>query len=240
MKVLYQFILFIICFIIFLAILQESNDVTLSTNFADPSKVCILLTTSTKVKGCTEQETNTRIDMYNATIKDYLEKSSLTVYVVNSSGYTFPDFANNPRVKIFAFTQYPLPGSSTYGEALSILRAVDYFDFSKYEYFIKITGRYFIQDLEQVISRIPKKTEILLQYSHKKLVIPIYQNTEIFGCQTKYLKQIFEFIFKYSPIQTFESTATYLSYIYKYYRFPKLYLIKPVQRGGDKMVMHYL
>jgi hypothetical protein len=186
-----------------------------------------------------------RLSIYIDVINNYLKYTNLKIYITESSGYGFPEFKGNPRVKIYSF----IPTEkieckkcvSTPYEAISILKAYMNLKLNTYKKIIKITGRYFIPNIEQMIINIPNDSDIFFQHYvdhelHK-------QFSEYFGCKTIYLESIMNKILENTKYNMMiESTLyTYLSNKnYKIYRFPPVKLLSSVNRGGDDLSMEYL
>jgi len=236
-----KIVLFILIIIIVLYIIQKNNQIQNFINYVNPNKICIILTTVTKpvIGYGNEQE---RIDMYNQVINNYLQNTNIDIYVVNSSGYNFPNFQNNPRVFIYSFVQENknILRFASYYEANSILKIYDHFNLQKYSYIIKITGRYFVSNIEDIINSIPEDTDLIFQYTHSKLLIKINQNSEIFGCKSIYLKEIMNKIIKNSNYISFERTLILLSFKYKYYQIMKGNLVTCINKGGENKKLCYL
>jgi len=232
-------VLFILIILIILTFIQKNNKI-ISSNYIDSSKVCILLTTATKHSfgNGNEQE---RIKMYNEVINNYLNNTSINIYIVNSSGYNFPEFKNNSRIFIYSYVQENkyVRNPSSYHEATSIIKAFDYFNLNKFQYIIKITGRYFIPTINEVISKIPLGTELIFQNKDNSFILTFYQNSEIFGCKSSLLKNIMNTIINNNYI-SFEQIITLLSFKYKYTKIDKIKLNNSVKRGGDKKIMFEL
>jgi hypothetical protein len=215
--------------------------------FTGQQNTCILLT-STVYINTTDYKNDynspeSRLKLYLETINDWLTYTKLPIYIVESSNYSFPEFANNPRVKIFTFksdnTIDCKQCSATPYEAESILKAFNHFGLSKYENIIKVTGKYFIPNMETLIKNIPPNADIFFQYSDEPELQK--QNSEIFGCKTKYLPEIMNQIITNSQRNiNFESTLFSISRNYTVYRFPPITLKTPVKRSGDNKMMYQL
>jgi hypothetical protein len=178
---------------------------------------------------------NTRLEVYKNTINEWLSKTNLIIHIVDSTGYKFEEFSNNPRIKICSFTNNnDWGGGPTPYEAYAILHAYNYFELWNYDKIIKITGKYFIPNMEKIISNIPLDADIIFQYSHTNT----YQQSEIFGCKTKYLIDIMNMILKNSKNKThFEESLHTLNKNknYKIYRLPKI-IIKPTERSDGSYI----
>ena len=120
------------------------------------NKFCILLTCCVSPEYCNEREIVKRKKLYLKVIKKWLKSTEFDIYCVDSSGYKFPEIENK-RFHSYSFlykNKDPHVGKSN-GECKSILEAYKYFkrDLKKYKFIIKITGRYFLEDLEKWTQR---------------------------------------------------------------------------------------
>jgi hypothetical protein len=175
-----------------------------------------------------------RKEYYLRAIRDWLEKTNLPIFIVESSNYTFPEF-NNTRLKVFSFNLENEPSTSQY-EAKSILNAMEYFknDFMNYTHILKVTARYYL-DVEEIIQYVPEDSEIILQHCVNHSIN--WNNSEIYG-------------FKIGHEQIFLNDIIHLGFmettIYKYalnhimYRLPPINNIYNVERGGDKLIINPL
>jgi hypothetical protein len=219
-----------------------------SKELLDINKTCILLTTTVYINTDYKNEYNSpesRLNIYIDSINEWLQKTNLIIYVVESSNYNFPEYSNNPRVKVYSFKSSNNINcndcSATPYEAESILKAFNYFKLYNYDNIIKITGKYFIPNMETLIENIPDNSEIFLQNSYNNDLKQ--QNSEIFGCKTKYLVNIMNMIIDNAKKNiNFESTLNIIidSNKYNIYRFPTIKLNKPIKRSGDNKIMYYL
>ena len=93
--------------------------------------------------------------------------------------------------------------------------------------------------MKKLINNIPPDSDLYFQNTHnydKKI-----QNSEIFGCRTKYLPKIMNLIKSNSRLNmNFENTLYSLIGKYKIYRFPPIKLDVPVKRSGDNKIMDSL
>ena len=220
------------------------------SSFVNTSNDTCVLLTSTVYINTTDylneyNSPESRLKIYRESINKWLNNTDLTIYIVESSNYDFPEYKNNDRVKIFTFKSNNDINckhcSATPYEAESILKAFRYFGLSKYDKIIKVTGKYYIPDMKSLINGIPQNSDLYFQNQHnydKKI-----QNSEIFGCKTKYLPEIMNLIIKNSRLNmNFENTLYSLTTNnkYKIYRFPPIKLDTPIKRSGDNKIMEYL
>ena len=110
-----------------------------------------------------QTDPNERINTYLKSIKQWLENTNFRICLVENSGYDFPELNDclnlyKDRFEIISFNEFLLPDdlkhliynpSKGASEMYSIIHA---FNASKFktntDFIIKITGRYFIPDLE--------------------------------------------------------------------------------------------
>jgi hypothetical protein len=235
-------IIAIILLMLFLLTSKFSN-----IKLSDSLDTCILLTTTVYINTTDYlndyNSPGSRLQLYIDTINDYIKYTDLTIYVVESSNYSFPEFKNNPRVKVFTFkTDNKIKCndcSATPYEAESILKAFNYFELKRYNKIIKVTGKYFIPNMETLIKNIPPDADIFFQNTNENNLRK--QNSEIFGCKTKFLPEIMNQIIENSKRNmNFESTLYSISMNYKVYTFPPIILTRPVKRSGDNKIMTQL
>jgi hypothetical protein len=135
--------------------------------------VLIILTCTVnvnKLKFCVYQSNpNDRLKCYSKSIKQWLELTNLNICVVENSGYTFPELSEytkkyKDRFEILTFNELNLTGkladlnsnpSKGASEIFAILYAQKNTKFNTHTNFIiKITGRYFIPDLQDILIKL--------------------------------------------------------------------------------------
>ena len=176
-----------------------------------------------------------RKEYYRRAIHDWLTKTNLPIFVVESSGYTFSEFYHS-RLKICSFNLENQPSLSHY-EAKSILYALDHFkeDLLPYTHILKVTGQYFFP-IEPILDKVPPDIDIVLQST--VIHSDGWNNSEIFGFK-KGTEQIF--LKKVGPC--FESLMEHVIYEFSKThpaaRFPPLENVYRVERG-DKVILNPL
>ncbi len=155
------------------------------------TKYVILLTT------CVEPATSAKIDkaarkeLYTRNIKRYLEDTNLHIAVIESSGHTF-DIPSSHRFQQATVTISDMikdaRNISTVGEAISVIKAQELGLLNGYTHAIKVTGKYYLPELEKVLLKVPASTDIIYQ----SIVNGKWQNSEVFGFNVENLKSIFE------------------------------------------------
>jgi len=170
---------------------------------------------------------------YLRAIKDWLEKTDLPIFIVESSGYTFPEFKDT-RLKVCSFDLQNQPSSSQY-EAKSILFAMDYFkeDFKFFSHILKVTARYYV-NVQNLLSHV-SNVDIILQ-SHVNHDIK-WNNSELFGFRNGLEKQILEPILN---IGFMEHNIYHFSESHSFIRLPPIQNIYKVKRGGDSLIVNPL
>jgi hypothetical protein len=184
--------------------------------FVKPT-VTILLTctvnTGKNINSLVQTDSQERKRMYLSSIKNWLEKTSFNIVVVDNSNYTFPEITNTNRFEKISYSEDSLPEPSKTilendpSKGTHELYAINYaFDNSKLlkksDFIIKVTGRYFIPDL--------------IKYIKYPLPDFIRQNNptrcEIVGCKKKWFRYLFNPKLEY---QNNEYNNDFIEIIYK-------------------------
>ena len=179
-----------------------------------PVKCCILLTSYIK----------NREEMYYNIVNRWLNESNFDIYLVDSSNQGINII--HPKLHQFKFEQSDnfVTSNPSFYEINSILKASQYFDFKNYDMVIKITGKYFIPQLEACIDYLPN-ADIIFQNrtdTHG-------QNTEIVCIKSKLLN-------KYTKNITFEEYMYNIRNRYKCYRFHMFKLDAYVKRSDGSIL----
>lgn len=220
---------------------------------------CILLTTCVYVNTDihdmkrNKNEAEYRIKQYIDVINLYLKHSTTPLYVVDSSGYSFPEYKGNNKVHIYAYdlnVAYNGYTNKSPMEAISILKAYDYFKLNRFDNIVKITGKYYIPNIDRYLNNMDKNAYYYVQsVYHKKNNRYTYQSTEIFGFKSNLIWLFYKISLLYDDDTTIQykvrsynknKTITIEPYIAivlnstcpkKIYRFPTLPLNKKMERG---------
>lgn len=150
-------------------------------------KICLLLVCCVHTR---QNNDEIRIKWYTDAINKYLETTNLQVRVVESSGYKFP--IEHERLKQYAFTSTLDKGIGfpTRGEAESILKVNESGILDDFDTIIKVTGKYYLPELEEEINNIPGNAGII--YQNIKDDSLKSNNSEIFGFRREYTNDIFD------------------------------------------------
>jgi hypothetical protein len=193
------------------------------------TKCCILLTMYVK---------DDRKDLYKNITNEWLNNTNFNIFIVNSSGLKLDII--HPHLKQFTFKQNIdfIEKEPSAIERYSILNALKYFkdDFNNYDIIIKITGKYFTPDLENIIEYIPKNTDIILQnqdFTHG-------QNCEIFGFKPQKIYNILHNTESYYPTENIlYNIREYKTNFYNILKLPPLKIDNNVKRG-DGTILKFL
>ena len=183
--------------VLFLGVLMLVLVVQLLYYYSRPA-TAILLTTCVDPASRQKKRLSVRRrkSLYMEKIKLYLEHTNAMIFVVESTGYTFPIV--HDRLRQFSFVSDEAYYTSSQAEADSILRAYNSGMFDGYQRVLKITGKYFIYAVDQVIETIPRCAGVVYQNGCKH----VWQPSEIFGFDTVYTRSIFEPV--YTSTETME------------------------------------
>ena len=197
----------------------------------------ILMTTAVTNFNNTMKHSNYRKELYNYQILQWLKRTNFTIVVVESSGYDFPDIFHERLHKVIFKFENGLSSSSQY-EAQSILYALD--DIKNKDYYtncthiLKVTGRYFLDNLEKHLNSQPQDKDLYLQ-KHRNDSIK-WQNSEYFGIR----KELFPlFLESVKDIGLMENRLWEFSVNNKSYCHIG-YFANNIRRGGDNLLIQNL
>lgn len=185
-----------------------------------------------------------RIRLYKHQLTKWLKETKFTIYVVESSlnGHVFDELKQeySDRLFVLSFDQkklYPYWKNSSQLEVASMNYAIDDIIKNKenFTHVFKVTGRYFLDDIQNKISSINLKPNDILTQIHFNDEIK-WQNTEYFGMETN----LFNCFIK--------SILGNINFIeHNFYNFIKSHnkqIFGPfpnnIPRWGDKQILHLL
>ena len=184
-------------------------------------KFCILLTSCYNRQNYSDLQKKQIQTLYRYVIYDWLYRTDLPIFIIDSSGYTYPEFSNT-RLKVCSFI-FPQITSSTVAEANSINYALDNCkELSNYDYVIKITGKYYIPYMKGILSKTANGSDFIFQ--NIKINHHLIQNSEVFGFKYKLGKKIVNPIVsgEYNKIMEERLSEIIRSNNYTYSRFPSM------------------
>jgi hypothetical protein len=195
----------------------------------------ILLTMCVNTGRNSTEEQKERIDMYTKSINQWLDETSFRILVIESSGYEFKEIKRNDKLTIISFEQ-ECCGSSTIGERNSIIFALSYLNensiFNDCRNIFKVTGRYFLQDIQNVLDNLDPNYDLYLQVHRHST----FQNSEYFGIKRELFLPF---------LSKMDFGAKIMEYRLFEFSLDKQYTtIGPfhntVRRGGDNMLINLL
>ena len=151
-----------------------------------PIRWIVLLTTS--VRG-----DPSRKELYTRQIRRWLDETGFFLYVIESSGYAFPEIPSHDRLRVVAFDLSEKLNSSSQYEARSILHFLSTVRnepaFRHATHILKVTGRYFLDGIVGELARLSDDgTDFFLQ-QHRNDQIR-WQNSEYFGIRRDLLENM--------------------------------------------------
>lgn len=190
----------------------------------------ILLTTCVHVKN----ESKYRIELYNKQIRKWLNETKFHIFIIESSGYNFNEIKHE-RLTVYSYIVDNRDLSSSQLEAHSIRYALTKMQYHKKfkecTHIFKVTGRYFLNDIEKYLINITQDIDIYVQ----RLKSYNFQHTEYYGIRKNLLDKFIETVLKNGLMET---------QFHYFIKDKNVYYIGPfyndIPRGGDEIVITYL
>lgn len=149
-----------------------------------PENWVVLLTTAVNPFG--KNDTNEilyREQLYKKQIHRWLNDTDYEIFVTESTGRTIPNLLDSPRLHLINFDlikEFGKSTSSSFYESHSFVKFVKFFQetdfYDKTTHILKVTGRYFLPDINKQIS-VLRNYDVYIQKHKSKN----WQNTEYFG-----------------------------------------------------------
>jgi len=216
--------------------------------------ITILLTTTVTVQShkCYLYQTNQdeRKNTYLKSILKWLNETDFNIVLVENSGYQFEELQfllekYKSRFEIITFYERELESckflennnSKGASEVYSINYAYNNSNLLKKSTFIiKVTGRYFVPELQEYLSKFDiNNYDVLTQNDPEKC--------EIIGCHIKHFHDVFD----NNLLDEKGDYTGHVEYVYKYrcslYKNvlrAKIFQIEPTQRGGTSEIYNYI
>jgi len=213
----------------------------------------IILTTTVNVQNKVylfQTDRNERIQVYVKRVKKWLEDTTLPILLIENTGHTFEELAvekerYKKRFEVITYAESELQeaaflANNPYKGASEIF-AIQYAYYNSclikerpHDFIIKITGRFYIPDLENYLRKhLTENVDVLVQNRRERC--------EMVGCH----KTHFAHIFNYDLLDengeyngNVEDVYKYRCSIYKnVLQCPQFY-IEPTQRGGINEVFY--
>jgi hypothetical protein len=236
-------------------LLKRRNNIYNSL-FYNNTDTTILLTSTVyvqKKEALYQVDPQERINIYIKSIRQWLYDTELKIVLVENSGYEFKELDEelkkySGRFEIILFNEDTLEeceylrGNADKGA--SELFSINYAYknsrlLNNTEFIIKITGRYFIKELESYIQEYNLKMyDVLCQNNYE-----LSPRCEMIGCNVKNFNVIFDLKMKKNPPVSFRCIEfEYRDRIFTYNNILicKKFKIEPTQRGGLNELYLYI
>jgi len=204
-----------------------------------PENWVVLLTTAVNPFG--KNDTNEilyREQLYKKQIHRWLNDTDYEIFVTESTGGTIPNLLDSPRLHLINFDlikEFGKSTSSSFYESHSFVKFVKFFQetdfYDKTTHILKVTGRYFLPDINKQIS-VLRNYDVYIQKRKSKN----WQNTEYFGINKHLLLDL---------ANKNLSDNTYLEHtFYNFIQDKKRMKFEPfennISRGGDGKTLNPL
>jgi hypothetical protein len=170
-----------------------------------------------------------RLKMYQEVLNMWKTRTNFDIYVVNSSNMSL----SYGSIKgVFQFDQkHGLQSNPSIPEVNSIFKIFEaHEELYSYDMVFKVTGKYYISELENMANYIPSDTDICLQYQ----TFTRGQNCEFFGIRPGLISELKSVNDKYH----LECAIRDLSKKYKSTRMPLIKLNKGITRSDGSIVKY--
>lgn len=198
--------------------------------------ICIILTSNingTDVRYDSNQNKNEKekISLYVNKVRKWLECTKLKIVLIENSGYTFPELPeNNERFEKITFTYKNIPAIDSHNLLYSKSKGYQEIYAIRYAFFnsqllksathiIKITGRYFLPNFEEIINKSVNKNTLFIKQREEN-------KCEIVGCKSN----IFDYHFRYPPLDP------YVEYHYSN-QIKKYFTVNPQKKVSNRFIL---
>jgi len=213
----------------------------------------ILLTTTVKtpkhISWLKQRNSHERLNMYIKKINKWLNNTNFNIVVIENSGYNFAEYYNNldekfkNRIEFISYSYDNIPLNEKEfldkkeAKGQHELHAINYaYDKSNFikksDYIIKITGRYFIPDLENILNnKLNENNFIKIVRQSRKW--RNWNRCEIIGCH----KSVFNLLFLFPAKDDMVETEYMIrgNNIGSIYELPEMRLDEPTMQGVGKI-----
>jgi len=134
-----------------------------------------------------------RKNLYVVQIQRWVNETTLPIFVVDTSGYTFDEIPKSDRLHIMSY-KIPHPiFTSTEGEKIGLMYAMSQMSpmspISEYDFthILKVTGRYFLEGIEHKLEKANTEEFDLFLQIHRNNKGQ-WQNSEYYGIRQDFMK----------------------------------------------------
>lgn len=192
----------------------------------NPLRVCVLLTMYGDKK---------RLPMYSQVLQKWASQSSLPIFIIDSCGENLFQDQIDQR---FRYCQYKEPERSniSMAEIASIERALQYYGYeiTKFDLICKVTGKYWIPDLEKILHYVPEDADLVVQHRQDTHG----QNSEMFAIRPAAMYNLIAAVRQHQGMERGLKALSQSGQLRKY-RFPLMKLDGYVERS-DKSKINFL
>lgn len=159
-----------------------------------PVRACIILTAYATPK---------RIPMYTNILQQWINDNVKTrIYVIDSAGLNLlADVTRQGKYTYVCFQQpttLPQKNRPSLTERTSLERLMlERPEILQYDMCFKITGKYFVPNMDAIIARVPHGTDMVLQYTHTRKA----ENTECIGTTPTVLQRVLRRVKKNTTLE---------------------------------------
>jgi len=228
--------------------------------------IVILLTctvnTQPHISWLKQRDSNERLEMYLNSIIKWLNKTKLQIVVIENSGIDlknelinkFPDFNVNRYLDRFESITYNYDAIPTEDKQFldsheakghHELYAINYAHLNsklikECNYVIKITGRYFVTNLENILENNLKHDETKIKFIRQSLKWRGWNRCEVLGCYLDNFNELFNYPSENDMVE--EEYTNRVNNIlknrvdYRVFELPVLKLDKPTKQGVGKLM----
>lgn len=197
----------------------------------------VILTTSISNKENTITDTEYRKELYSSNILKWLEYTLYPIVVIESSGYNFPEI-NHERLYKYSFEfddNIKLTHSGDkeiYSLSFVLDKIKDLDIYKNCSHILKVTGRYYLEGIEAVLTSVPLHKELYLQF-HRYDDIK-YQHSEYFGMKKELLNN---FVSDYYNLNGELMEQKLWGFSINKDKWHIGYFNNKIKRGGDNMLI---
>ena len=206
----------IILIILIILILIQCSNYNSSSKFSSLSDICIILTCTVNVgkniRVLAQKDSNERKQLYLNSINSWINYTPFNIIVVDNSGYTFPELTPTDKLQIVSYTEEALPEparsilASDPSKGIHEIYAINYAyrnsKFTNCDFIIKVTGRYYIPNLETYLKE--PLPDFIRQNNNSRC--------ELVGCKKEYFNYLFNVSLEYNGN---EHNRDFIEIIYK-------------------------
>jgi len=197
----------------------------------------VILTTSISNKENTITDTEYRKELYSSNILKWLEYTIFPIVVIESSGYNFPEI-NHERLYKYSFEiddnikLNHLGDKEIYSLSVVLDKIKDLDIYKNCSHILKVTGRYYLEGIEAVLTSVPLHKELYLQFHRYDDVK--YQNCEYFGMKNELFNN---FVSDYYNLNGELMEQKLWGFSINKDKWHIGYFNNKIARGGDKLII---